>query len=250
MRRGLLALILLLGAGLARAEEPPHEIVLAATETPFRQYSENGQPAGYVVDVLQEAFSRTGHPVKIRFMPWARCLAEAKAGTIDGVFGANRTPDRETDLLFSPEPLMDETQSAFTRAEDQAQYSPTIAGLADVRIGIINGSSIGAEFDRAIAEKKLHHIEVASNFDSLLHMLAGRHVDVIIADSLSIRGMAKRDGTLRRLKELPTPLLKGPIFVAFSRAHDLKDISRDFSISLREMKKDGRYDAIFSKYFD
>lgn len=250
MRGGLLSIIILLTglAGTVRAEEEG-VIVLAATETAFRQYEENGKPAGYIPDLLTEAFRRAGHPLKIRFMPWGRCLAEARAGTIDGVFGATKTPERETDLLFTDEVLIQETQSAFVRVTDKTPYDPTIDGLAEVRVGLMNASSTGSEFDKAVAEKRLHRVDVATSFDSLLHMLTGKRVEVIIADRLSVLGVAKKTGLQNEIRELPTPVLKDPVYVAFTKARDMSGASRDFSAALHGMKQDGSYIDVFAKYF-
>jgi polar amino acid transport system substrate-binding protein len=236
-------------SGAARAVEEDGTIVLAATETAFRQYEQNGKPAGYISDLLTEAFRRAGNPVKLRFMPWGRCLSEARSGAIDGVFGATRTPERETDFLFSDEVLIQETQSAFVRVSDKTSYEPTIDGLADIRIGLINASSTGAEFDKAVADKKLRHVDIANNFDSLIQMLTGKRVEVIVADRLSVLGVAKKLGLQREIREIPTPVLKDPLYVAFTRTRDLTGVSRDFSAALRGMKQDGSYVDAFSKYF-
>jgi polar amino acid transport system substrate-binding protein len=249
VRGRLLFPLLLLGAAFSAARAADDVIVIAATETAYRQYVEDGQPVGYLPDLLTEAFRRAGYTVKIRLMPWARCLAEAKAGTIDGVFDATRTPEREGYLQFADEVLVMEIQSAFVRADDSAGYSTSVEGLADIRLGLIYASSTGEEIDRAIAEKRLHHVDYASNYESLLHMLTGRRVDMIVADRLSIQGTASKEGLLGDLRELPRPVLTDPIYVAFTRARDMSTVSRDFSAGLRSMKQDGTYFAIFAKYF-
>ena len=251
MRGGLLSLIIII-LGLASipcAAEEDGVVVLAATETAFRQYDQDGKPAGYIPDLLIEAFRRAGHPVKIRFMPWGRCLSDARAGVIDGVFGASRTPEREADFLFAEEVLVQETQSAFVRIGDKTTYYPTIEGLADIRIGLMNASSSGPDFDKAVNDKRLRHVDLATSFDSLVHMLTGGRVEVIIADRLSILGVAKKQGLKDQIRELPVPVLRDPLYVAFTRTRDMSAVSRDFSAALRSMKLDGSYFDAFSKYF-
>jgi polar amino acid transport system substrate-binding protein len=242
--------ILILGlSGAVRAAADDGVVVLAATETAFRQFDQDGKAAGYIADLLTEAFRRAGHPLKIRFMPWGRCLSDARAGTIDGVFGATRTPEREADFLFADEVLIEETQSAFVRAADKTPYDPTIEGLAEVRVGLMNASSTGAEFDRAVSEKRLRHVDLANSFDSLVQMLTGKRVEVIIADRLTVLGVAKHRGLQNDIRELPTPVLKDPVYVAFTRTRDLSAVSRDFSAALRGMKQDGSYADAFTKYY-
>jgi polar amino acid transport system substrate-binding protein len=233
----------------ARAVEEDGTVVLAATETAFRQYEENGKAAGYISDILMEAFRRAGHPVKLRFMPWGRCLSDARTGAIDGIFGATRTPERETEFLFADEILIQETQSAFVRVSDETAYEPTIAGLADVRIGLMNATSTGIEFDKAVSDKRLRHVDIANSFDSLIQMLTGKRVEVIVAERLSVLGVAKKHGLQNEIRELPTPVLKGPVYVAFTRARDMSAVAQDFSAALHGMKQDGSYGDAFSKYY-
>ena len=233
-----LCLILGLAFSCMSAAQEKAEIVIAGTE--------NGMPAQ---EILTEAFRRAGYKVKIRFMPWARCLTEARSGTIDGIYGATLTPARAVDFLFPEEALWDEIQSAFVRADDATDYQPTVEGLADIRVGLMNASATGPEFDRAVAEKKLKHIDYATSFDSLLLMLAGRRVDVIIADPRSVLAAARQRGLLDKLREVPPPVLRDPVYVAFTRARDMSAVSNALSAALKEMRQDGSYAALFARHF-
>lgn len=238
--RVLSTFILMLGlvfsaAGMAAEKR---EVVLAGTE--------NGMPAQ---EILTEAFRRAGYAVKILNMPWARCLTEARNGGIDGVYGATLTPERESELLFTDEALWAEIQSAFARADDPTVYRPNVAGLADIRIGLMNASTTGSEFDKAIAEKRLIHVDYALNFDSLLLMLTGQRVEVAIADRRSIIGVAKQHGVLDKIRELQPPVLEDPVYVAFTRVRDMSGVSHDLSAALRGMKQDGSYAELFAQHF-
>lgn len=214
------------------------EIVLAGTE--------NGMPAQ---EILSEAFRRAGYGVKILNMPWARCLTEARNGGIDGIYGATPTPERESELLFTDEALWAEIQSAFARADDPTDYQPNPAGLADVRVGLMNASATGSEFDKAVAEKRLRHVDYAINFDSLLLMLTGQRVEVAIADRRSVIGVAKQHGMLDKIRELQPPVLEDPVYIAFTRTRDLSAVSREVGAALREMKQDGSYAELFAQHF-
>lgn len=241
MRGRLLStLILILGLAFSAAgmAAEKREIVLAGTE--------NGMPAQ---EILSEAFRRAGYTVKILNMPWARCLTEAKSGGIDGVYGATLTPIRESELLFTDQALWAEIQSAFARADDPTDYQPNVAGLADIRLGLMNASATGSEFDKAVAEKRLRHVDYAVNFDSLLLMLTGQRVEVTIADRRSVIDAAKRHGVLDKIRELHPPVLEDPVYIAFTRARDMSAVSRDVSAALRDMKQDGSYAELFAQHF-
>jgi polar amino acid transport system substrate-binding protein len=70
-------------------------LVLAAADSVPTAYVDNGKQTGILVDVVTEAFKRTGDSVEIAIMPWARCLTDVKAGKIDGIFSVYRTPARQ-----------------------------------------------------------------------------------------------------------------------------------------------------------
>jgi polar amino acid transport system substrate-binding protein len=47
-------------------------LVLVAADTAPTAYMEDGKPTGILVDVVTEAFRRTGYQFEIQLMPWAR----------------------------------------------------------------------------------------------------------------------------------------------------------------------------------
>ena len=49
-------------------------IRIVTSPWPLYEFNDNGQLKGTDVDVIREAFSRMGIPVKIEMYPWSRCL--------------------------------------------------------------------------------------------------------------------------------------------------------------------------------
>src|ERR1700761_4951141 len=70
-------------------------LVLVAADSAPTAYMEDGKPDGIIVDVVTEAFRRTGHPLEIELMPWARCMAEIRSGRVDGIISVFRLPERD-----------------------------------------------------------------------------------------------------------------------------------------------------------
>jgi polar amino acid transport system substrate-binding protein len=89
------------------------DLILAAADSAPTAFMKDGKPAGLLVDVVTEAFRRAGYPIKIKLMPWARCLAEAREGTVDGVFSSFKLPEREVFLSFTDVPVIVQTESWF-----------------------------------------------------------------------------------------------------------------------------------------
>jgi len=126
-------------ASAARAEV----LVLAAPDARPTTFLADGKPAGILVDVVTEAFRRTGRSVDIKIMPWARCLSEARAGTVDGVFPIYRVPEREQFLTYSNEVLLPQLVVLFSRRDATTAFSGELSELRDVNIGIVRYTSYG-----------------------------------------------------------------------------------------------------------
>jgi polar amino acid transport system substrate-binding protein len=70
----------------------PAGLVLVAADSSPTACMKDGKPTGILVDVVTAAFRRTGGQFEIQLMPWARCLAEVRAGRVDGIFSVFKLP--------------------------------------------------------------------------------------------------------------------------------------------------------------
>jgi polar amino acid transport system substrate-binding protein len=75
---------------MACNEFPPHKM----------QNSPDGL-AGFDVEMLQEAFSRTNIEIEIEFLPWKRALVDVQAGRLDGLCSCSQHADRDQWLDYS-----------------------------------------------------------------------------------------------------------------------------------------------------
>ena len=92
---GLASLLVLASHGwtldsirLANGEWPPY-------------YSQSLEGYGVGSRIVTEAFALSGIRVDYEFYPWKRALALARSGTLDGVVGFDRNPERDRDFYFS-----------------------------------------------------------------------------------------------------------------------------------------------------
>ncbi|WP_374517642.1 substrate-binding periplasmic protein [Undibacterium squillarum] len=87
----------------------------------------------------------TGLQFRIQPYPWKRALEQAYEG--EGLlFGASPTPERERKLLFS-DPVYTERVSIITLCDKTFPFRQ-MRDLKGKTLGVVNGTSYGAEFDR------------------------------------------------------------------------------------------------------
>ncbi|HWT99676.1 MAG TPA: transporter substrate-binding domain-containing protein [Terriglobales bacterium] len=140
----------------------------------FGQDLKHGGCFAYIVS---QAFAAAGYQVAYSYLPWKRALAEAEAGTLDGSPGWKATDERRAHFLFS-DAVITSTSVFFYRKETPFSWS-TLADLAGKRIGVTAGYSYGADFDAAVADKRLT-VDTAKDDATALKMLVMRRVDLVV----------------------------------------------------------------------
>jgi len=240
----ILSVFLAMTASAARAET----LVLAAPDARPTTFLADGEPAGILVDVVTEVFRRTGRSVDIKIMPWARCLSEARTGTVDGVFPIYRVPEREQFLTYSNEVLLPQLVVFFSRQDATTAFSGELSELRDVNIGIVRYTSYGKKFDQAVKDGTLHNIDLAHNIEANLDKLMHGRVALIANYRYGVLEAAEHLGLLAEIKEISPPIESVPSYLAFTKQRDFAKPLDDFQTALASMKQDGTYDRIIGRY--
>lgn len=239
-------LIGLLPLSLSVASAKP--LVLAAADSVPTAFVDKGKQTGMLVDVINEAFRRTGYPVEIAIMPWARCLAEVKAGMVDGIFSVYQTREREQFLTYADEVLITQVQAFFVRKESTIRFDGDLNKLAELRIGVIHETSYGPRLDAELRKGTFHKVDPADSASSNIRKLLNDRVDVIPSYRHVVLDSARTLGVAGSLKELSPAIEAIPSYLAFSKKMDRRQVIDAFNQALRSMKNDGTYEAIFNKY--
>ena len=234
---------------MSRESMRDNKVVLVATESAPTSYTAEGKQTGFLVDIMREAFRRAGRPLEIRFLPFARCLEEAKDGRADGVFVVYRTPQRESFFNFSDEVVLILRESLFVRKGDAVSVESGFGSLSDKRLGMVNQTWHGARLGQAMSDGVIEHVEFANTFDAAVRMLAEGQVDVVAAFRDAFLGTARGIHLDGEIEELLPPIDEEPSYVAFTKTRDMNEVRRAFDNALHEMKKDGTYARIYVKYF-
>lgn len=223
-------------------------LVLAAADSVPTAYVENGRQTGLLVDVVTEIFKRTGYQVDIAIMPWARCLAEVKAGRIDGIFSVYQTRERQEFLIYAEEVLITQVQAFFVRKDSAITYDGDLNKLSEFRLGIINQTSYGPRLDAALEKGVFKRVDVANSVSASLNKLLVDRIDMVPSYRHVALDSARTMGAAGSVKELTPAIESIPSYLAFSNKKDYAKVIAAYNQALRAMKKDGTYDAIFNKY--
>lgn len=223
-------------------------LVLAAADSAPTAYFDNGKQAGMLVDVVNEVFKRTGYSIEIAIMPWARCLAEVKAGKIDGIFSVYLTPARQEFLTYADEVLITQVQAFFVRKDSAISFDGDLSTLSELRIGIINETSYGPRLDAALGKGVFRKVDLANSASTNIQKLLHDRIDVIPSYRHVVLDSARRLGVAGSIKELSPAIEAIPSYLAFSNKRDYTAVIAAFNQALRSAKEDGTYEAIFNKY--
>ncbi|MEO5795751.1 MAG: transporter substrate-binding domain-containing protein [Rhodoferax sp.] len=224
------------------------ELVLVAADSRPTAYIENGKPTGILVDVVTEAFRRSGHSVKIQLMPWARCLAEVRGGKVDGIFSVFRLPEREAFLAYTNVPVITQVEVFFAHADSNIRFDGNLATLANAKIGVILGTSYGPEIDSLLKNGVWRQVTDTNSVESLVAMLSAKRIELAPSYRYVFLDAAKRASAMDKIKELMPPVQSIPSYLAFHKKRDYTQTIAEFDKALGSMKADKSFDAIYSKY--
>jgi polar amino acid transport system substrate-binding protein len=244
--RSILSAIVIATIGYSDAY--PASLVLVAADSAPTAYMENGRPSGILVDVVTEAFRRTGRQFEIQLMPWARCLAEIRSGRVDGIFSVFQLPDRNEFLTYTSNPIINQVLAFYVPAESDLTFGGDIAQLQNFRIGIIRGTSYGTKVDSALNAGMWSTVVETNNIDSLVGMLALKRIDVAVGYRHVVLEAARKKGYLGKIKELSQSIDVIPSYLAFTKQRDFSEEVASFDRALTSMKNDRSFRAIYERY--
>ncbi len=116
-------------------------------ESPFNTFDEGGKRTGYAYEFQQKVAAYTGWQYDYVEGGWWDLLQELRAGKIDLLTDVSRTPERESEMLFSDQPMGTEVY-----------YIIVDSSITDIRgddITTLNGKKIGVAKDSIQQEQFL-----------------------------------------------------------------------------------------------
>ena len=119
--------------------------------------------------------------------------------------------------------------------------------MKNYKIGIVRGYAYAPDFNNATFLKKASANKLEINMDKLLL----KRIDLTLADELVAKLLIRNsfDENKDKFIFLGKNLITNPLHIAVSKTrNDVNEISEKFNVALQEMKDDGTYEKIVSKY--
>lgn len=232
----------------ARAET----LEIAADEwCPYNCDPKSDRP-GYMVEIAKRVFGDAGIEVRYSVMPWARALAETRAGRIAGAIGAS--PEEYPEAVYTAEPLgYNVTVLGMLPQTAHGFAFKSVESLAPLRIGgALNYSYDGGPIDAYLtSDAAKGKVDLLSGNElqsqNLRKLLAGR-IDAVI-ENQNVLSLAIADIQPRPQIELVPISDTSPLYIAFSRGiGDAPRYAKLLDDGVAALRASGELAALLARY--
>lgn len=220
-------------------------ILVADLWCPYNCYPDSEHP-GYMIDIAKAAFTPAGHKVTYRLINWARAVREARRGHFQGIVGAFRGD--APDFVFPDEPLGLSGNAIFVSADNDWRYGGP-ESLKGMRIGAIRGYDYG-DLTEALETYALVDVVGGDNAlrTNIRKLVLGR-IDAFVAEVSVARYQLERMHLQADVSLSPESVKYEEAYIAFPPGlEEASDYARLLSDTVRQMRRDGRLQAILARY--
>jgi polar amino acid transport system substrate-binding protein len=218
------------------------ELQLLSEENPPLNFSENGQPKGLSVDVVQEIQRRLGNRDVIEVQPWARAYRTASTTPNVALFGTARTLARE-DFFYWVGPVATAVASLYSKRGSGVR----IASLEDAKS--VDRILVVRDFYTHQLLQKLGftNLELVAKPETMVKMTVNGRAPLMFIGNLTLPDLLERSGAKPSDVERVYVVTSIQTYIAFSLGTP-RDVVNSWQAALDGMKRDGSYAAIYAKW--
>ncbi|WP_151702392.1 substrate-binding periplasmic protein [Nitrincola alkalilacustris] len=218
---------------------------LGELDYPPFYFKENGQFKGAAVEIAEQIAAQLGHQLVYVRYPWARVQNALEFGDLDMMILYFRTPERESKVVYTETPHLNESSHLFVRSNSNIDLLSSLDDLEDRLFGHVRGYAHGEQYDNHQQLKK----HLVPDERHLIRTLIVGGIDVAVGNKPAIMMVAELEGLEDEIVFLNTPIDIGPNFFAFSRVlPDAEALARDYSEQLRQFMPSDEYRQILMTY--
>lgn len=215
-RDALLIPALAFSAGSAVAQR---RTVVIGAEDDWYPYSAEvqGRPEGITVELVTAAFRAVGVDVRLESLPYVRCMAQTKAGTLLACFNTTRTALIENDYAWPARPMFDERFLIWARIDAPTPRAGglQVRDLEGEQVAVTRGYEYGTEFD---SNTRIVRVVTSHDETNFRLLLRGR-ATYTLAPDINARLLFKRQPELAGKFKVVGQLSAYGLYTAFSRRH-------------------------------
>lgn len=144
---------------------------------------------GYIIEILNYAYSQKGYQIDYHFAPWERGLTEIYKNTINGIVVTSKSDAPE--LIFPKNEQGISIGCFVTNTTNSWRYTSR-ESLNHVRLGVIQGYEYSQPIDSYIwqyheTEDRVTHLSGANALTRLLIMISKNRIDAVIDDKTVLK---------------------------------------------------------------
>ncbi len=218
----------------------------SADYPPFEYVDENGQKAGFDIELMTEIAKRLGVTLEWVDMPFDSLIAGVQEGKIDASISAfNYTEERDQVVDFSIEYYAGE--DAFAVAEG---FAGTIEKPEDVvayKIGVQTGTTQDGWLTGLVDEGQLDEANLFryDRADQVALDLKNGRIDVMMADAIPAKALAEQLGGLKIA--YVGVVSSGPINIVLPEGD--AELTQAINDIIKQLQAEGFIDALALKHF-
>lgn len=225
---------------------PPVKVYTVGTDAayaPFELQNEKGEIVGFDIDVVTAIAQKAGFEVKFLNTPWEGIFNSVAQGDRDLLVSSiTITPERQQTLDFSA-PYFDAHQLIAVKKDAKITK---FADLKKLKVGVQNGTT-GDEVIAKLQGKSSTNIKRFESTPLALKELESGGVDAVVADNGVVVHYVNNnpDSKFKTISDNSFAAEQYGIAVKKGNAELLEKINKGLS----DIKADGTYKQIYTKYF-
>ena len=208
-------------------------------------FMQEGTLVGIDVDQFNQAARRLNLDVDLISLPFTRLLIQMEEGSLDCMFAAFKTPEREVYMDFTSVPIHVSSLVFFEKNGSNITFN-TLEDLKGLTVGLVRGFKTSAAFDEAV-DQGLFSVEFVSDIEQNFQKLRFGRLDLVLVNG-HVGGNILRKLKITNIRSLPVPLIAQPAYITFSNKKRLNHLIPLFDNELTKAKQDGSYQKIIDKY--
>lgn len=219
------------------------DLLLYTEENPPLNYSQDGQPAGFVVEVVRALQARSGDSARIELAPWTRGYAQAKSQANVGLFATARGAAREA--LFQWVGPLVQSRTCFYSHQDSPLRINSLADAARDGTLALPRQWYSHEY---LSSQGLKNIFTVTTPEKMMTMFHSRRINLLVISDVALPQMLALQGMEAGAVKRQLCFMEHQSYLAFSLQTDAA-IVRRWQDSLQAMHADGSFARIHQRWF-
>lgn len=215
-----------------------------AVFAPFEYTEENGNIAGFDVDLLNAMGEAGGFKVTFRQVAWDAIFASLESGESDILASAiTITPERAQSMDFT-EPYFEIRQVVLVHADSPVQSADELKNLS--RIGVVTGQTGDLAMQKMLGATSSQIVRYET-LPLVINDLQNGGVNAVVSDSAAVEAYAKSNGA-EQFRILETDGFPKEEYGIAVRKGDTATLAV-LNAALKTLRENGGYERIYAKYF-